>query len=104
MARTESLMGRGKLFAADKPGLSGVDVQYQLQSTEPDAGGQNDWTGFVRLPTGNNLPGSNSPNPTRNARYTLLLEDNDARRGTIEIERAYGEVKGFHNFAIRGLE
>ncbi len=102
MARTESLMGSGKLYPDGKPGQNGVEVKYQLQATAPDEGGQAEWQGFLRLAVGKPLPGSRSAEPNSKTQYLLVLEDNESRAGRVRIERAVGQVGGFNNYAIRG--
>ncbi len=86
-----------------KPGsrTGGAEVKYQLQVTT-ELEGASIWEGFMRLPEGKMLPGTNSASPPTNVSYILVLEDNAGRTGHIQIERAFGQAGGFHNYSIRG--
>ncbi len=101
MARTESLMGNGRLYLDGKASASSAEVKYQLQVTT-EQGAASIWEGFMRLPVGKMLPGTNSASPPANDSYILVLEDNEGRTGHIQIERAFGQAGGFHNYSIRG--
>ncbi len=102
MARTESLMGTGKLYSDVKVNQNGVEVKYQLQTTSTESGGE--WQGFIRMPSSQVLPGTKSAQPNAKARYLLSLDDNESRRGQIQIERLIAQVGGFYNYAVRGTE
>ncbi len=104
MARTESLMGSGKLFDANKPGRDGVAVKYQVQVNGPDeaSAGSDQWQGYIRISVGSKLPGSKSAEPNPKVRYLLLLEDNDNRQGRVQINQKVGKVGDFYNFGIVG--
>ena len=106
MARTESLMGSGKLFDAAKPGQNGGPVRYQLQVTSPDEGvaGNEEWFGYIRLIVGAKLHGSKNNDPNPKVRYELLLEDNENRKGIVRIMQVVGKVGEFINYQIAGTD
>ncbi len=99
--RTESLMGSGKLFSEVKVSQNGVEVKYQLQVTSSETGASQ-WQGFIRMPVGQVLPGTNNANPNPKMRFILILDDNGSRRGLIQIERLVAQVGGFYNYAVIG--
>lgn len=106
MAKTESLMGSGKLYpnGADvAKGRGGVEVKYQLQVTSAQNGEAEEWQGFIRMPSTEVLPGTNSPNPKRGTNFLLVLADNDDRTGRIQIDQLIAQVGGFYNYSVHSV-